>query len=106
MKEPGPPVSGKLEVTIKINQFPDEIKTVDNGWKQFLVDVGVKEVRITVRPKVFKKIEDAQANYPQWVAVITGQMGSPIPKGFILEQPNIQVFERKPKEATSEDSEL
>lgn len=32
-----------------------------------------------------------------WVAAITGQMGEETAKGFILDQPNIQVFERKPK---------
>jgi hypothetical protein len=32
-----------------------------------------------------------------WVAAIAGQMGKATPNGFVLEQPNIQVFEKKPK---------
>jgi hypothetical protein len=51
---------------------------------------------------VFKKLEQAQENYPMWVAAIAGKMGEPIAGGFALDQPNIQTFERKPKEAKIE----
>jgi hypothetical protein len=44
-------------------------------------------------------LEDAQANYPQWVAAIAGKMGEATETGFVLLEPNIQVFEKKPKEA-------
>ncbi len=90
---------GKLELTIKINEFPTEVKTVDNGWKEFDLDCDGQIVTIKVRPKVFKKLEQAQENYPMWVAAIAGKMGESTPGGFVLDQPNIQVFERKPKEA-------
>ena len=53
----------------------------------------------TVKPKVFKKLQDAQANYPQWVAAIAGKLGNPTENGFVLDEPNIQVFEKKPKES-------
>jgi hypothetical protein len=32
-----------------------------------------------------------------WVAAIGGQTGKATADGFLLEQPNIQVFEKKPK---------
>ena len=89
---------GKLELTIKINEFPTDVKTVDNGWKEFDLDCDGQVVTIKVRPKVFKKLEQAQENYPMWVAAIAGKMGESTPGGFVLDQPNIQVFERKPKE--------
>lgn len=92
-------IPGKLELTIKINEFPAEAKTVENGWKQFELDCDGKIVSVKVKPKVFKKLEQAQENYPMWVAAIAGKMGNPIKNGFVLDQPNIQVFERKPKEA-------
>lgn len=92
------PTPGKLELTIKINSFPADVKTVDNGWKQFDIDTGSQLVTLTVKPKVFKKLEQAQENYPQWVAAIAGQMGEKTDRGFVLKEPNIQVFERKPKE--------
>lgn len=88
---------GKMEITIKINQFPSDVATVQNGWKEFRVECNGREVSITLRPKMFTKLEEAKAKYPEWVAAITGQMGPETPKGFVLSEPNIQVFERKPK---------
>lgn len=89
---------GKLELTIKINEFPADVRTVENGWKEFELDCEGQLVTIKVKPKVFKKLEQAQADYPMWVAAIAGKMGEPTENGFVLDQPNIQVFERKPKE--------
>lgn len=90
-------ISGKLEITIKINSFPDEIRTTQNGGKSFEVDCDGQMVSITVKPKMFKKLEDAQVNWPLWVAAIGGKLGARTANGFILEQPTIQTFERKPK---------
>lgn len=89
-------VSGKLEITIKINELP-ESTTVENGWQQFDIDCGEHIVTVVVKPKVWKKLTDAQANYPQWVAAIAGKMGEATDKGFVLLEPNIQTFEKKPK---------
>jgi hypothetical protein len=105
------PTTGKLELTIKINEFPADARTVENGWKEFDLDCDGQLVRVKVKPKVFKKLEDAQANYPMWVAAIAlrcceaqiaGKMGEPLHGGFVLDQPNIQTFERKPKEPLPE----
>ncbi len=89
---------GKLELTIKINEFPADVQTVENGWKEFELDCEGQLVTIKIKPKVFKKLEQAQADYPMWVAAIAGKMGERTENGFVLDQPNIQVFERKPKE--------
>jgi hypothetical protein len=91
-------VPGKLELTIKINEFPADVQTVENGWKEFELDCDGQIVSVKVKPKVFKKLEQAQENYPMWVAAIAGKMGLPTENGFVLNEPNIQVFERKPKE--------
>jgi hypothetical protein len=91
-------IPGKLELTIKINEFPADVNTVENGWKQFDLDCDGQVVSVTVKPKVFKKLEQAKENYPMWVAAIAGKMGKPTANGFVLNEPNIQVFERKPKE--------
>lgn len=96
------PTSGKLELTIKINEMPADIRTVENGWKEFDLDCDGQLVRVKIKPKVFKKLEQAQESYPMWVAAIAGRMGEPIEGGFVLDQPNIQVFERKPKEPKPE----
>jgi len=90
-------VSGKLELTIKITELPDAA-TVENGWKSFEVDCEGQIISVTVKPKVWKKLEDAQANGPLWVAAIAGKMGQSTEKGFVLAEANIQVFEKKLKE--------
>ena len=90
--------SGKLEITIKISEFPADVKTVENGWKSIEIDCDGRLVSVTVKPKVFKKLEQAQAEYPMWVAALAGKMGETSENGFVLVEPNIQVFEKKPKE--------
>jgi hypothetical protein len=95
-------ISGKLELTIKINEFPADATTVENGWKQFELDCDGQLVTVKVRPKMFKKLEQAQSDFPMWVAAIAGKMGERTETGFMLDQPNIQVFERKPKEPKEE----
>ena len=90
-------VSGKLELTIKISEFPSDVKT-ENNLKTFEIDCDGQIISVAVKPKMFKKLEDAQANFTMWVAAVAGKMGQPTEKGFVLIEPNIQVFEKKPKE--------
>jgi hypothetical protein len=82
------PTTGKLELTIKINELP-QAKTLQNGWQSFELDCDDQIVSVSVKPKIWKKLTDAQANFSMWVAAIAN--------GFVLEQPSIQVFEKKPK---------
>jgi len=94
------PTNGKLEITIKISELP-EVKTVENGLQYFELDCNGRIFSVTVKPKVWKKLTDAQVNWTMWVGAIAGQLGAMTPEGFVLDQPNIQVFEKKPKpEAT------
>ena len=90
-------VSGKLELIIKISELPNAA-TVENGWKSFEIDCDGQIISVTVKPKVWKKLEDAQANFPMWVAAVAGKMGQPTKKGFVLADSSLQVFEKKPKE--------
>jgi hypothetical protein len=92
-------VQGKLEVTIKINELPAISSKDSNGWLTFELDCDGRIFTATVKPKVYKKLDDAQANFPMWVAAIAGKMGEATETGFVLLEPNIQVFEKKPKEA-------
>lgn len=96
------PTTGKMEVVVKLNQFPDDVRTVDNGWKEFEVDTGDCIVTITVKPKAFTALEQAQQAYPSWVAAISGLMGESTAAGFRLESPAIKVFERKAKDTQAE----
>lgn len=94
------PVPGKLEVTIKINQLPDEVTTDKNGWKRFRIDCGGRPVDVALRPRMWTKIEEAAKNWPLWLATITGTMGQSVGQGFVLAEPAVQVFERKPRPET------
>jgi hypothetical protein len=53
---------------------------------------------------VFKKLEQAQADYPYGIAAIAGKMGEQFEGGFVLEQPNIQVFRAQAQGAERTDS--
>jgi hypothetical protein len=95
------PVPGKLEVTIKIDQLPTDVTTDKNGWKGFKLDCEGRTVEVLVRPRMWTKLEEAQKTFPLWVAAITGKMGAGIGTGFRLQEPAVQVFEKKappPKE--------
>ena len=91
------PIPGKLEVTIKINTLPTEVTTDKNGWKRFNLDCGGRTVSVALRPRMWTKLEDAAKQWPLWLAAITGQMGQSQGQGFILVEPALQVFERKPR---------
>ena len=97
-----PMTTGKLEVTIKINELPNDVQTNKDNSKIFQLDCDGRIVEVTVKPKIWKKLEDAAANYPLWVAAIGGKMGESTSNGFVLSEPNIQVFEKKSKEPKPE----
>lgn len=86
------PTPGKLELTVKMNEFPTNVKTIENGWKQFEVDMDGRNVTLTLKPKVFEKLEQAQKNYPQGVAKIVGQMGVKTDTGFVLKDCDVNVY--------------
>ena len=90
------PVPGKLEVMIKINELPADVTTTKNGWKEFKLDCGGRVVSVSLRPRMWLKIEEAAKQYPMWLAAISGGMGQSIGTGFVLNEPAVQVFERKP----------
>lgn len=91
------PIPGKMEIIVKFSTMPDAQLT-PNGWKQFEVEADGKRITMQVKPKVWKKLEDAQANFVHgWTAAVAGKFGPLTETGFILLDPNVQVFERKPK---------
>ncbi|MBK5941977.1 ProQ/FINO family protein [Halochromatium roseum] len=95
-------VPGRLELTLKFNQLPKAVQIKD-GMK-----IGIQTdnalVVATLRPKAWKKLTKANTDWPQWVAALSGKLGAQVPtdKGpaIILQEPNLQVFEKKAKPAT------
>lgn len=90
----------KLEVTVKFNQLPMEVTKDQNGWSFFTLDCGPGlQVKLHLRPKMFIKLEQAQKDWPQWVASVTGRVSAMDAQGFTLLEPGLQVFEKKAKES-------
>jgi hypothetical protein len=89
-------IAGKLDLVIKISELP-ESTTLKDGSQSFEVDCGGRIVSVTVKQKQWKKIPEAQANFPMWVGAIAGTMGESTPTGFVLDNASIQIFEKKPK---------
>jgi hypothetical protein len=56
-----------------------------------------------VRPKTWKKLQNAGKEYSHWIANIRGQMGPRTKGGFELLTPAIQIFETKSKEQKLEE---
>ena len=91
------PTLGKLEAVLKINHLP-EPQILANQWRQFVIEADGLQVEVALKPKMFKKIEEINEKAEHgWVAVLTGKIGSPSASGFVLLEPNVQVFEKKPK---------
>lgn len=92
-------VSGRLELTVKFSQLPQPV-AVKTGMK-----IGIQTetalVVVTLPPKAWKKLEQAARDWPQWVASVTGRLGASAGAEagtvVVLEQPAVQVFEKKAK---------
>jgi hypothetical protein len=71
--------TGKLEVTIKINELPTDVQTNKDNWKIFQLDCDGRVVSVTVKPKIWKKLEDAAANYPSgWQLSVARWVNQPL----------------------------
>lgn len=91
--------AAKIEVVLKIKEVPAGARQVKNGRTEFALDADGQEVTVTVRPRMWQKLEQVAADWPQWVASITGKLGTRTPQSFVLE-PVVQTFERKAKDAS------
>jgi len=96
----GMAISGRLEVVLKFGEMPTGVETDKNGWKSFEVECGGKVVKLRVRPKNWIKLEQAQKEWPQWVAAAGGLL-EVVEGGLTMPEANIQVFERKLKAAAA-----
>jgi hypothetical protein len=92
-------LTGRLELTLKFSDLPKPMP-VKSGMK-----IGIQTdsalVVATLPPKAWKKLEKAQAEWPQWVAALTGKLGTRAGADgeavVVLEQPALQVFEKTAK---------
>ena len=45
-------IQGKLDLTIKISELPDDVTVDQNGWKSFELDCDGQIFSVTVKPEV------------------------------------------------------
>ncbi len=62
--------------------------------------------RLRSSRRQWTKLETANATYAEWIAAISGKMGAVTSDGFVLEDANVQVFERKSKATTQTEQVL
>lgn len=103
----GPPpieelITGKMELSVKIDTVPIDSKTVKNGWQEFTIEASGQIIKVTVRPKTWNKLQKAGSEFPAWIAHLKGKMGERIKGGFEIEQPSVQIFEKQPKGTKAE----
>ncbi len=86
-------VPGRLELTAKFSELPPPLP-VQGGIK-----IGVQTAEGTVTailpPKVWRRLEQAAKDYPQWVAALSGSLDRFAEGEIVLQHPTVQVFERK-----------
>ena len=94
-------VTGRLELTVKFTELPKPLP-VKAGMK-IGIQTDTALVVATLPPKAWKKLEQAQADWPLWVASLTGKLGAQAGSNagavVMLENAAMQVFERKVKGA-------
>jgi ProP effector len=95
-------ITGKMELSVKIDTVPIDSKTVKNGWQEFTIEASGQIIKVTVRPKTWNKLQKAGSEYSAWIAHLKGKMGERIKGGFELDQPSVQIFEKLPKGTRSE----
>lgn len=94
-------VPGRLELIVKFSELPQPL-AVQGGLK-IGIQTGEGLVTALLPPKVWRKLEQAAQDYPQWVAALSGSLEQFADGEIALKHPAVQVFEKKAKpEAASE----
>ncbi len=86
------PVTGKMEVTIKIASIPLDVRTAEDGMKEFSVDADGQLVKVAVKPETWEKLEKAEERSSEWTAILTGRVGQRFKGGFFLKDSDIRIL--------------
>lgn len=95
-------VPGRLDLTVKFSELPKPL-TVQSGLK-IGIQTGEGIVTTVLTPKMWKKLEQAAAHYPAWVAALSGSLGQVENGEIALKNPAVQVFEKKAKPTIAPDA--
>ena len=86
-------VPGRLELTAKFSELPRPLPV--RGGIKIGVQTGEGTVTAILPPKVWRKLERAAQDYPQWVAALSGSLERIKDGEIALKHPALQVFEKK-----------
>lgn len=88
-------VPGRLELVVKFFELPAPL-ILQDGVK---IEVETREgtVTTTLSLKSWRRLEQTTKDYPVWVAMLSGPLGRMEAGEITLQNPVMQVFERKPK---------
>ncbi len=86
-------VPGRLELTVKFSELPQPL-AVQGGLK-IGIQTGEGIVTAILPPKIWRKLEQAAKDYPQWIAALSGSLARFTDEEIALQHPSVQVFERK-----------
>jgi len=87
--------TAELEIQVKLSQLPSDVTTERSGAKRFSVECDGLEVKMTLRPSHYQRIEKAAATSTEWQAIIIGRMGATWPGGFVLHDPAVKQLKAK-----------
>ena len=90
-------VDAKLELTLKFSTLPNATPAGPGKMAFALTTQDGQYVTAEVGGKVWNKLLKANTDWSSWVAALTGTMEPRTDRGFRLENPGLQVFERQPK---------
>ena len=88
----------KVELFIKFNQVPS-FRGLAAGRVAFDLEAENGTVfTVDIKAKSWKKVKDSMAEFPQWVARVSGKLGKKTESRFELEGAGGHVFEVQPRE--------
>ena len=86
-------VPGRLELTVKFSELPQPLPV--QGGLKIGIQTGEGIVTAILPPKIWRKLEQAAKDYPQWIAALSGSLARFAAGEISLKHPSVQVFERK-----------
>ncbi len=92
-------VPGRLELTAKFSELPRPLP-VPGGIK-IGIETGEGTVTAILPVKVWRKLEQATRDYPQWVAALSGSLERIKDGEIALKHPALQIFEVRRESRTS-----
>ena len=92
-------VPGRLELTAKFSELPRPLPV--QGGIKIGIETGEGTVTAILPVKVWRKLEQAAKDYPQWVAALSGSLERIEDGEIALKHPALQIFEKKARPETA-----